>query len=101
MAQASQAARGVARPSQSATLARWVGIALVAVVIVLGLVFTIYPFIFMLGGTLKTNKEIFSLPPTILPPTWQFQNWPGPIRRHKLCALASQQRDCGRDPAAR
>jgi ABC-type glycerol-3-phosphate transport system permease component len=76
MASASQATQGVAWSSHLTKLARWAGLALIAVVIVLGLVFTIYPFIFMLGGTLKTNKEIFSLPPTILPPTWQFQNWP-------------------------
>ena len=77
MAQASQAAQGVVRPFNFGTLARWAGLAVITVVIVLGLLFTIYPFIFMLGATLKTNKEIFSLPPTILPPTWQFQNWPG------------------------
>ncbi len=77
MAQASPAAQGVVRPFSIGTLARWAGLVVITVVIVLGLLFTIYPFIFMLGATLKTNKEIFSLPPTILPPTWQFQNWPG------------------------
>ena len=77
MASASQATPRAVSTAPLATIARWAGLAAITFVIVVGLVFTIYPFLFMLGATLKTNKEIFSLPPTLLPPTWQFQNWPG------------------------
>ncbi len=77
MARASETHRGVARPTRLSTLATGLGVALIGLIILIGLAFTIYPFLFMLGGTLKTNKEIFSLPPTLIPPSWQFQNWPG------------------------
>ena len=75
MAQASQAAQATGDSSVLGTLSFWLGRALVVAFLVIGLIFTIYPFIFMLSSSLKTNAEIFSAPPTLIPPTWQFQNW--------------------------
>ena len=75
MAQASQASRGTHESPAWGPLGFWLGRVLILVFLAIGLVFTIYPFLFMLSSSLKTNAEIFSAPPTLIPPTWQFGNW--------------------------
>jgi ABC-type glycerol-3-phosphate transport system permease component len=76
MAQASQADRSLARSASSITLGTFIGRLLIYFALLLGLMFTIYPFLFMLSTSLQTNAEIFSAPPKLIPPTWQFVNWP-------------------------
>ena len=76
MAQASQVDRSLARSASSITLGTFIGRLLIYLAMLLGLVFTIYPFLFMLSTSLQTNAEIFSAPPKLIPPTWQFVNWP-------------------------
>lgn len=41
----------------------------------LGSLMMIVPFVWMVLSSLKTRQEITSYPPTILPQTWQFQNY--------------------------
>jgi ABC-type glycerol-3-phosphate transport system permease component len=75
MAQASQAVYGTRGSSALGALGFWLGRGLILLFLAIGLIFTIYPFLFMLSSSLKTNAEIFSAPPTLIPPTWQFRNW--------------------------
>lgn len=75
MAQASPVDRDFRTSSPFGTLSFWAGRVLIVAFLAIGLIFTIYPFLFMLSSSLKTNAEIFSAPPTLIPPTWQFQNW--------------------------
>ncbi len=75
MAQASAAARGTHESSVLGDIGFWLGRGLIILFLAIGLAFTIYPFLFMLSSSLKTNAEIFSAPPTLIPPTWQFRNW--------------------------
>ena len=75
MAQASPAAQESRASLALGTLSFWAGRGLIIAFFAIGLIFTIYPFLFMLSSSLKTNAEIFSAPPTLIPPTWQFQNW--------------------------
>lgn len=75
MAQASQVTQATGDSSVPGALGFWIGRAFVVAFLAVGLIFTIYPFIFMLSSSLKTNAEIFSAPPTLIPPTWQFRNW--------------------------
>ena len=74
-----QSSRSDPSAHQSATLdalGGLIGRVLIIVALMMGLAFTIYPFLFMLSTSLQTNAEIFSAPPKLIPPTWQFQNWP-------------------------
>ena len=75
MAQASAAARGTHESSVLGAIGFLAWPRLIILFLAIGLAFTIYPFLFMLSSSLKTNAEIFSAPPTLIPPTWQFGNW--------------------------
>jgi ABC-type glycerol-3-phosphate transport system permease component len=75
MAQAARVAPDTTASSALGTLSFWAGRVLIVAFLAIGLIFTIYPFLFMLSSSLKTNAEIFSAPPTLIPPTWQFRNW--------------------------
>lgn len=61
------------------TLERVVGAilhVLAYLVLIIGIVVTLYPLLFMAAGSLKSTSEIFSLPPTLIPSTWRVENYP-------------------------
>lgn len=65
------AANDKTRPTRLAFRAFLVG------ALIIGVVVTLYPFWFMLTGSFKSQAELFSLPPAILPESWQWNNYAG------------------------
>ena len=77
-----QSSRSAPSAHQSATLdalGGLIGRVLIIVALMMGLAFTIYPFLFMLSTSLQTNAEIFSAPPKLIPP-------PGSSRTGRTCS---------------
>lgn len=62
-----------ARPFQAGRAARRI---LLYVVIALGALMFSFPFVWMLSTSLKTSQDVFNFPPSIIPPTFEWLNYP-------------------------
>lgn len=63
------------RRTEGLPIGRYLGALLrYLILMAIGLAF-VTPFILAFLGSLKTNREILSYPPKLLPAAWQFQNW--------------------------
>ena len=56
-------------------LTRWLGAALLVALLIISSIPFIFPFWWMIIGSLKNPTEIFAFPPTLLPKEWQWQNY--------------------------
>jgi len=48
---------------------------IIHIVLLVGIGTTVVPFLWMLSSSLKTNLEVFHIPPTLIPPAPQWQNY--------------------------
>ncbi len=62
-------------------LGRFLGRSGTYVLLIVMSVITVFPFVWMVGTSLKTTQEIFAFPPTLWPAEPQWQNFPAVLER--------------------
>ncbi|MGE5598702.1 MAG: carbohydrate ABC transporter permease [Bacteroidota bacterium] len=64
----------ISRQDKSEAMVRWSWLA-VRGLLVAGTVATVFPLLWMMLSVLKSSREIFDIPPSLLPATWQWGNY--------------------------
>lgn len=62
---------------------RWL-YALIIIVLIIGIPFRIFPFVWMISNMFKTSLEVFEFPPTLLPKEFMWENIPKAFEKYNL-----------------